>query len=57
MKTQNQKRYLILLALVLVLAVQTVMMGYFGQKKVGYQHDGHEYGQNALLSGKQPVNE
>lgn len=39
MKTQNQKRYLILLALVLVLAVQTVMMGYFGQKKAGYHVD------------------
>ncbi len=30
MKTQNQKRYLILQALVQVMAVQTVMMGYFG---------------------------
>lgn len=39
MKTQNQKRYLILLALVLVLAVQTVMMGYFGHKKAGYHLD------------------
>lgn len=36
MKTQNQKRYLFLLALVLILAVQTVMMGYFGHKKNGY---------------------
>lgn len=39
MKTQNQKRYLFLLALVLVLAVQTVMMGYFGNKKAGYHVD------------------
>lgn len=39
MKTQNQKRYFILLALVLVLAVQTVMMGYFGHKKAGYHLD------------------
>lgn len=36
MRTQNQKRYFIVLALVLVLAVQAVMMGYFGHKKIGY---------------------
>lgn len=39
MKTQNQKRYYIVLALVLVLAVQAVMMGYFGHKKAGYHLD------------------
>lgn len=39
MRTQNQKRYFLLLALVLVLAVQAVMMGYFGHKKAGYHLD------------------
>lgn len=39
MKTRKNQRFIILLTLVAVLAVQAVMMGYFGHKKAGYHVD------------------
>lgn len=39
MTNRSEKRYLLPILLVIVLAVQAVMMGYFGNKKAGYHMD------------------